>query len=364
MKPLNWNLVDILRLNSLTTVSNSNAIEIINDYSSFDDFIRSENRLAVKARQGSLFNDKIRESQNGAEEQIKLCEDNNVSIISFFDRSYPELLREITGPPLVLFVAGRLQPEDVLSISIVGTRKVSQYGQRATEKFASEFAKNGIIVTSGLATGVDSFAHAYSIKNAGITYAVIASGIDKITPSEAQQKAKKIIEKGGAVISEYPCGTPAQRAYFPQRNRIISGISKATVIIESADKGGALITAKFAFDQEREVYAVPGNIDSDRSKGTNKLIRDNLAKIALSAEQVLIDLGIKSEVSQDNNQHYRNLSDEEKSFLEYFSNEPVHIDELCSQMNQEMPSILVKLLEFEFKGLVKQLPGKYYIKEM
>lgn len=363
MNNIHWNLTDQLTLSSFGFISNNIALEIIAGFSSFEHFINSDNRHAIRLKQGSFFSDKINEAKSKAEEQIEICKQKNVNIISITDDSYPQLLKEITGPPIVLFVAGNLQPGDVISISIVGTRRITQYGHRATEHFASEFANNGIIVTSGLATGVDSIAHSATLKTNGITYAVIASGVDSISPTDANLKAEKIIEKGGAVISEYWCGTPAQRAYFPQRNRIISGISKATLIIESADKGGALITAKFAFDQQRELYALPGSVFSEKSRGTNNLIRDSFAKIAVDPSQILQDLGIKSSSqSLFNNSSLLNLSEADRSVMEFLSHEPLHIDELCSLTSQDMPSILVKLLEFEFKGLVKQMPGKYYIK--
>jgi DNA processing protein len=363
MNTIRWNLTDQLTLSSFGFISNNIALEILTQFENFDHFIGSENRYALRLKQGGLFSDKIAEAKNNAVKQIEICEQKNVSIISIIDDSYPQLLKEITGPPIILFVSGNLQPSNTFSISIVGTRRITQYGQRATELFATEFAQNGIIVTSGLATGVDSCAHSATIKSNGITYAIIASGVDCLSPSDATLKAKKIIEEGGAIISEYWCGTPAQRAYFPQRNRIISGISKATLIIESAERGGALITAKFAFDQQRELYALPGNIFSERSQGTHNLIRDNLARIAINPSQILQDLGIKSSTqSLFDNSSLINLSDADRAVIEHLSHEPLHIDELCSLANMNMPSILVKLLEFEFKGLVKQMPGKYYIK--
>ena len=183
-------------------------------------------------------------------------------------------------------------------------------------------------------------------------------------PYEFKKNADKILESGGAIISEYKCGIKALPAFFPQRNRIISGLSRATVVIESAEKGGSLITARFAFDQERDVFAVPGEIYSDRSKGTNLLIKKNIAQIAVSPESVLEELNLLKDKKSIFDDAMKNiyLGSDEQKLMEILNHKPMHTDEILNISGLDMSVILVKLLELEFKGLVKQLPGKYYIK--
>ena len=201
------------------------------------------------------------------------------------------------------------------------------------------------------------------MKSGGITYAVIACGIDSISPSYTERNAQKIVESGGAIISEYRCGVKATPAYFPQRNRIISGISKAVIIVESGEKGGALITAEFAFAQQKEVFAIPGNITSDKSQGTNLLIKNQIASIALSPESVFEDLGFSHNLLsvRESLNHSFSTKSEESSYNS-LTFEPKHIDAIAEDSGLEVSDLLVALLGLEFKGLIKQLPGNHYIK--
>jgi DNA processing protein len=246
-------------------------------------------------------------------------------------------------------------------IGIVGTRKVTQYGKLCTERFATSFTEAGAIVVSGLATGVDTYAHQATIKAKGITYAVIASGIDCLSPSYAQKIADDIMANDGAIISEYRCGVKAMPAYFPQRNRIISGISSAVVVVESALKGGSLITAQFAIDQYKELYAIPGNITSERSAGTNKLIQRNLAKPALSPDDVLLDLDIAPPSARS---QLIDLNEHEAMVYTALSGEPKIADQLAEELSMNINDILVHLLMLEFKNVIVQLPGKQFIKRL
>jgi DNA processing protein len=257
-----------------------------------------------------------------------------------------------------------LQANDSKSISIVGTRAATTYGKLATEKFVEQFVRYNLVIVSGLARGIDTKVHIETIKNKGITYAIVASGLDCIKPAISNKNAEKIVESGGAIISEYPCGTKALPGYFPQRNRIISGISVATLVIESADKGGSLITAKFAFDQGRDVFAVPGNIFSEKSAGTNSLIAANIAAIAKSPDYVITELGIADgrEIEMFKKEKEQTLEKDEKSIIDLLNHEPRHIDDIADKADADINTVLVTLLKLEFKGLITQLPGKYYIK--
>jgi len=363
--PNNWNIKEILFLTYLNGFTSNQLKNIIEEFDCLEEFLQSDSAEAIKLSQGQLFEDGLSTLRNNAEMQSELCWQNGIQIINLWDNNYPPLLKEITYPPFLLFVKGNLLHHTQDSISIVGTRRCTHYGRHTAEKFAEVFAQNDIIVTSGLAYGVDTYSHLAAIKAGGITYAVIASGIDCILPFESKKNADRILESGGAIISEYKCDIKAMPGFFPQRNRIISGLSRATVVIESAEKGGSLITARFAFDQGREVFAVPGEIYSEKSKGTNILIKKNIAQIAVSPESVLEELNLlknKKSIFEDYMKNI-NINSDESKLLEILNHKPMHIDEILNISGLEMSVILVKLLELEFKNLVKQLPGKYYIKE-
>ena len=360
--PNKWNLESLIALTYIKGMSYAEHRKIVERYSSYSEFISN----AFNMKQGEFFADaRQTNSQNieNAKKQVDFCYENQINIVSIFDENYPYLLKNIASPPTILFVRGKLQNSAAVSISVVGTRKCTTYGKLATEMFVSEFIKNDLIVTSGLAYGIDSLVHQAAIKNNGITYSVIASGIDKIFPQTSKRLADEIVETGGAIISEYKCGTAALQGYFPQRNRIISGISKATLVIESAIKGGSLITARFALDQGRDVFAVAGNITSEKSAGCNSLIRANTAAIAVSPQAMLQDLGLMElSFEKTRPKEISFNSKEEELIYNILSDEPIHIDSIPQLANLDISEVLVKLLEMEFNEQVKQLPGKYYIK--
>jgi DNA processing protein len=362
--PNGWCLESILILTYFKGLSYSEQNRIINRYSSLDNFLSNANNYKT----GNLFNSAESDLsifKEKAKQQLDFIAENNINIITIWNEQYPDLLKTITSPPTILFVYGTLQQPNALSISVVGTRKCTQYGKLATDLFVSEFVRNNIITTSGLAYGIDSAAHQAAIRKGGITYAVIASGIDKISPLTSKKMADEIVASGGAILSEYKCGTNAAIQYFPQRNRIISGISQATLIAESASKGGSLITARFALDQGREVFAIPGNITAEKSRGCNELIHQNKAAVAYSPTAMLKDLGLMN-IDFETNKSIEKItfnSQEEELIFNNLSLEPLHIDMLPQLTNLDISQILVLLLEMEFNGIVKQLPGKYYIKE-
>ena len=362
----NWKISDILKLSGISGLSSRLFRLAVDTFNGLDEFVKTKETEFQNFLQDSIFENKFKILADSADEQFDLCEKGNIRLISIWDDEYPILLRDITYPPLILFVKGSLQESDADSISIVGTRRCTSYGKLATEHFADVFAANNIIVTSGLAYGIDSLAHLSTIKSNGITYAVIASGIDEIMPAESQKTADKIIDSGGAIISEYKCGIKALPVFFPQRNRIISGISIATLVVESAEKGGSLITAKFAFDQGREVFAVPGSIFSEKSSGTNLLFSQNIAQPALSGKAMLQSLNLLNEDNSgffDKNKN-ENLSEAEQAIMDNISHEPVHIDKIMELTGFDMSALLVRMLEMEFRGIVRQLPGKYYIRSV
>ncbi len=366
MIPNNWDLNQILML-TYAKVGNYNILkQIVESTDSLDAFLQGDikGELLLKIQQKELFPTSKISLLSELDIQLDSAQKSNAKIISIWDDDYPELLKNIPYPPIVLYVAGTLQDSDKISIGVVGTRRCTMYGKLITEQFTEQFVDSGLIITSGMAYGIDTIAHKMAIKKQSPTYAVIASGLDSLTMDSQKKLYNEIIDSGGAVICDYKFGVKALPAFFLQRNRIISGISTATVVMESAIKGGAMKTARFAFDQQRDVFSVPGNIHSEKSKGTNYLIKESIAAPALSPAQVLKEIGV-ADISESNNQAKIDFKDaEEKIIYELLSHEPMHIDNISNKSGLEMSQLLVKLLNMEFQNKVKQLPGKHYIRNI
>ncbi len=302
-----------------------------------------------------------------AAHQLKMLEAYKASVLTFWDHAYPGGLKQIFDPPVILFQKGRLLPEDSVSIAIVGTRNPSGYGVQVTEKLTRELSKTGFTIISGLARGIDTVAHRTALKAGGRTVAVLGSGLDLIYPAENKKLASEI-EKSGAILTEYPFGTKPDASNFPKRNRIISGLTLGTLVVEAGSKSGALITANFAAEQGREVFAVPGAITSGRSIGTNRLIKDG-AKLVQGLDDILQELDFKlralrkMETTKTGAKVPKNLSDEEQRVWETLTNEPQHIDMLSQKLGSSSSQVLSLLLTLELKDAVKQLPGAYFIRQ-
>lgn len=362
MLPDNWTTRDILALSLIRSITATAIRSAVEHSGSLEELFSKPALLQqCKIKADNLFSGNMPATlRDEADMQFELCGKSNVEVITYWDDTFPMLLRQISYPPALLFVRGTLEPDNVPVIGMVGTRKCTHYGQLTTERFAETFAQNGAVVCSGLANGIDMFAHKSALRAGGRTYAVIASGIDRISP-HLSAKVAGDIAYSGAVISEYRCGITAFPAYFPQRNRIISGLSKAIVVVESGVTGGALITAQFAFDQNRELFAVPGNITSDKSTGTNMLIRKNMAAAALSPEDILNELGVSVAEKQPVQQHLFAHAVEQKIY-EALSLEPLQIDDIAVAVAMPPQDVMSTLLMLEFKGLARQLPGKNFIR--
>ncbi len=298
--------------------------------------------------------------------QIQLSRLNKweARIVTLWDKDYPENLKKIYDPPVMLFVRGTLSEEDKYSVAIVGTRDPTTYGKHVSEKFAAELSEEGIAVISGLARGVDTIAHATAVRSGGKTIAVLGSGVDVIYPSENKRLAEQILV-GGAIVSEYYMGSKPDAVNFPRRNRIISGMSLGTILIETDINGGAMITAGTALDQNREVFAVPGLIFEKKSRGTNKLIREGRAKLIEDISDVLDELRYKLRPILRDRAHHQpkvQLTIFEQKVFETLKDDPVHVDVLSEKCGMSISDLLVQLLSLELKGVVKQLPGKYFVK--
>ncbi len=285
------------------------------------------------------------------------------SVITLWDDDYPRLLREIYSPPAVLYVRGSLVPVDSDGVAIVGTRGASTYGRLAAERYAAEFSAAGVTVVSGLARGIDSYAHAAAVRDRGRTIAVVASGVDRISPNISERLAEKIA-MAGAIISEHPFEVQAVPSYFPRRNRIISGVTRGTLVIESDERGGAMITAGFAMDQNREVFALPGPVTSPKSRGTNLLIRTDRARLTQTPRDVLEALGFRVSLPHEQERLVarEDLTIFEARVYDVLGAEPLHADALCELADLPASDVLVTLLTLEFKGLVRQMAGKMFLR--
>lgn len=289
----------------------------------------------------------------------QLLEKKKISVMTWLDDEYPKRLKEIDQPPPVFYYRGSILTKDDWAVSIVGTRRVTVYGRQITQDTALYLAGNGITIVSGLARGVDVIAHKAALEANGRTIAVLGSGVDVIYPPEHRNLADEIIANG-AIVSDYPPGTQPDGVNFPARNRIISGLSRATIVVEAGEKSGALITAKFAVEQGRDVFAVPGSILSPMSRGTNNLIQ-NGAFPMINPKSVLEVLNYSQVVDHQEAQNELASDPVEKRILASLSFEPVHIDELSAHVNLPMAEITAALTMLELKGFVRQDGGMRYL---
>jgi DNA processing protein len=280
-----------------------------------------------------------------------------IQVLTWQDEGYPRYLKEIDQPPPVLYFRGSLLPEDDLAVAIVGTRSVTAYGRQLTKDTAAYLAHNHVTVVSGLARGVDAIAHQTAIEAGGRTLAVLGSGVDVIYPPEHRKLAEEIMQHG-ALISDYPPGTKPDAINFPPRNRIISGLSRGTVVIEAGEKSGALITAKFSADQGREVFAEPGSVLSPMSRGTNNLLTDGAIPLT-SPAVILENLNLPQQMSLPQVEGPQ-LDEEEAGVLAALGADTVHIDDLCNQMGVSIEKLSAQLTLMELKGLVVRVKGMEY----
>jgi len=286
---------------------------------------------------------------------------DDTRIITFNDPSYPARLKEIPDPPLILYVKGHIPQNE--AIAIVGTRRPTPYGRKVAEYFSEALARRGLTIVSGMARGIDGIAHKKALESGGTSVGVLGCGIDMVYPGEHRDLFKNIINKG-AIISEFPPGTPPERYNFPRRNRIISGISWGTLVIEAAEGSGSLITARFALEQGREVFAVPGNINSKMSYGTNKLIKEG-AKLVEDIQDIMEEhMPVLTHTRKHDIQNSPKVFLTEKEQLIYglLSLEPLHIDIIRQKSGLLLQEVLNILMNLELKGLIEKVPGNRYIR--
>ncbi len=291
--------------------------------------------------------------------KLRKLENKRIKIVTFDDKDYPETFKNMEDAPLVLYTKGKTQKEDKFAIAVVGSRKPSPYGQFAVEKLSSELSVMGFTIVSGMARGIDTLAHTTAIKSGGRTIAVLGSGVDVPYPPENKMLMEKISHTG-CVISEFPPGTQPDRENFPRRNRLISGLSLGVLVVEATADSGSLITANCAAEQGKEVFAVPGNINSMNSAGTNELIK-NGAKLVQSVEDIIEELApvLKGFIKTKEKAKVE-LSDDEQRLCDIMTAEPEHVDILSRESKLPASKVLGILLGLELKGIVKQADGKKF----
>jgi DNA processing protein len=291
--------------------------------------------------------------------EVAEIEQHGLTFLTWEDEDYPTLLREIYAPPPVIYVRGELHPEDEWAVAVVGTRRATSYGKQVTRMLSQDLARNGVTVVSGLARGIDAQAHQAALDAGGRTIAVMACGLDRVYPPEHRNLARAIAENG-ALVSDYPLGTRPEARNFPPRNRIISGLSLGTVVVEAGRRSGALITVEFAIEQGREVFAVPGNIVSRSSMGCNRLIHDG-AKMVLGIEDILEELNLTMIEQHVEARAVLPTDDTEAQLLDLVSDQPLHVDEICRQSQLPIQQVSSTLAMMELKGMVRQVGGMQYV---
>jgi DNA processing protein len=302
------------------------------------------------------------------EKEITLVEKVGVSIVTIVDETYPPQLREIPDPPLCLYVRGQLNCDYQKTLAVVGSRRLTVYGREMTDFLVAGLSLSGFTIVSGLAYGVDAVAHQSAVNSEGVTIAVLGGGLLRLHPQDHLQLARSILEKGGAVISEFPMEYPPSRRTFPRRNRVISGLCSGVLVTEAGMKSGALITAGFALEQGRSVFAVPGNANSPMSKGCNQLIRDG-AKLTENVDDVFEELeflpGMSAHGRLDSRSgvvavDFDDLSDVETKIVECIKLEDKVVDHISLETQLPLGLLLVNLQNLELKKIIVQLPGKRY----
>jgi DNA processing protein len=319
--------------------------------------------LCLAAEAAPLF---PQESLKEIGRQLTLSAAVNADIVAWTDPEFPTLLKQIQSPPVVVFCRGNLFVASRPAVAIVGSRRCSSSGRYVAEKLGRGLATAGFVVVSGLARGIDTAAHKGALSAGGTTVAVLGSGVDVCYPRE-NRKLLEEIEARGAVVSEFPLGTPPLKQNFPLRNRLISGLSAGVVVVEASEESGALVTAAHALEQGREVFAVPGDTTLSSTSGSNRLLKEG-ARPVTCAQDIIEELApavaAELEPLSQTTAPLQPLSEEEEAVLGCLSHVPVHVDELCEQLGKDAPVVLTLLLSLELRGLVKQEPGNRFARSV
>jgi DNA processing protein len=325
----------------------------------------SESQLAQAGIEESVIKEIVKSrSEIDLEKEMKKIEEAGITLLTIKDKNYPKMLKEIYNPPFLLYIRGELKPEDEYAFAVVGARRCSDYGRQVTKDLVTGLAQNKITVLSGLAAGIDGVAHQTTLSVEGArTIAILGSGIDEasIYPSENRILAKQIIAGRGALISEYPVGTPPLKQNFPSRNRIISGLSLGVLVVEATETSGSLITGQLALEQGRDVFAVPGSIYNKNASGPNALIKKG-AKLVENIEDILEELHLRNVVEKIEATEIIPESEGEEKVLKCLELENRHIDEIARSTEIGISDLNGLLVTMEMKGMVRNMGGGNYIK--
>lgn len=340
---------------------------LINRFNSAEAVLKASNRDLMQVEGiGKKTADQIREFDPNAriEREQVLLDRLNAGVLTLNSEGYPEILKTIYDPPPVLYYQGTIPNTFPVSIAVVGTRLASSYGKIVTQRLCSQLAQKGVTLISGMARGIDTQVHRTALDNGGKTVAVFGCGLDYTYPPENNKLREEIIANG-CVLSEFPISTRPDRNNFPARNRVISGMSLGTLVIEAGEKSGALITADFSLEQGREVFAVPGNITSEQCRGTNNLIRCG-AKMVTNVDSILEELPVEaiqqlSIHGQSAREPQVPLNDREKKLMSLLGGEESQIDDLIQSSGLSPAEVSATLVELELKNLVRQTEGKMFI---
>jgi DNA processing protein len=369
MKKVNCSLERLLVLNSIEEIGFKRLNELKENFDSIEKIFAAAQKAPLKkyANQNlSKLLSKIKQAQNKFDlsREHAQIQQEGIKILSVFRKDYPQILREIPGPPIILYLKGEILARDKYALAIVGSRRASHYGLQVAENLAAELASRGITVVSGMARGVDSAAHRGALRAGGRTLAILGSGLLNIYPRE-NKKLSEEISQSGAVISEFPLKSAPLARHFPRRNRIISGLSLGVVVVEAAKTSGALITADFALEQGREVFAVPGQTSSPTSAGTHRLIKQG-AKLVESADDILEELEShlpEELLKKDGTPETKvSLPQEEDKIYQLLSSEPVNIEQILEKSDLRLNKLSHILLNLQFKKLIRELPGKIFVR--
>ncbi len=332
---------------------------LLNEFSEAEE-IFAQGKIAPESHPPA-FSKNLREFSDWdwVEKELRLIGDSGAKVITYNDPGYPQLLKEIDDPPCLLYALGEMYDDKLTAVAVVGTRHPTHYGLRMAETISRDLAAMGVVVVSGMARGCDMAAHKGALSSGGLTVAVLGTGVDIVYPRENKRLYDEIVKKG-LVISEFPMSTPPAAYTFPQRNRIIGGMTRATLVIEAPLKSGSLMTAQFALDYNREVLACPGQASSLKSSGTNKLIKDG-AFLVENAEDVLNALSLECSQRVEKGRT-PDLGEDESLVWRALEDGPIHIDRLIEKTGLSAARASAALLEMELNGFVGQHPGKMFLR--
>lgn len=363
----NFSLEALLGLYSIPTIGAARMRKLISVFKSPQAVLDASARSLLEVE--GIDRKTIQKIKNGPDDafissQLQLMRDYDVRIMTYWDKSYPQRLKKIYDPPAFLFMRGSRECFKRPAIAIVGTRLPTYYGRMVTERLTRELVQRDFAIISGFARGIDTIAHKTALKANGVTIAVMGNGLDIVYPAE-NKSLYQIIPEKGALLSEYPMSTKPDAGNFPKRNRIISGMSIGVLLTEAGQKSGALITALYAADQNREVFATPGSILSGQSAGSNRLIREG-AKLVQNTDDIIEELqGMldnKIKGSSAKKEQFLSLKGNEKKIYDLLNSEAQHVDQLAYKASLSPSEALATLLTLELMGAIQQLAGKMFVR--